>query len=791
MVKNVLTDDNLNLKLRTRQCMKKQFKLLPVLAILIVGMFAAASRLFIFPANATYVEGVIQQDTVWTLTDSPFVVINDVIVKPGFTLTIEPGVEVRFGGNFSLIVEGRLNAVGTQNSMIRFTSNKNQPTTGDWNTILFVNRTLQSTMIYNVVQYATNGITIQGANVDVENSEIDYCQVGIYATGDNTGLMKGNTVELNTDGVFLDGNTSGTTIENNTISANSRNGVSLQSNNGTSITNVVVFNNTLSSNSRGISIFGQVTTNNITRNSVSYNSIGILFESVTSSLSPQKNDIYGNTVGINASLSEPVNATYNYWGDQTGPYHVSLNPNGKGNPVQSNGKDIYFIPFLSAPSGYINARPVARLLSDKTVVTPNQDVVFIATTSTDDKRVDKYFFNFGDGKNSGWTTLSIFYHEYSAASPNPYQANVTVMDDFGAISNNVANVAITVQAGLTPIDVSLTLSQPQMVSGGHVSITVRAMLASSPLSNANITLFSVPSGTLSVGSGLTNSTGYFTSTLTVTEEGNLRITARASKSGNADGSDFEYLEVVPPLTLAFTANPTSLESEDTSSATVRVTYNSNPVQGATVTLTSDSGGTFSPQTNDTDANGYVDFTFKAPQTLTQLDITLTAMATKTGYWEGSSQIKLSVNPRILILKLTADPSIIESKGTSSLIAHVTSDGTPIANATVAISSNVSGNFSAKTGNTDASGNFTFTFTSAQTTAQTDVTITVSASKTGYVDGQNQTVVTVKAAPNTGSTGASGLPLTTILLILIPIVVVVIVVVLIKTKVIVFNREEES
>jgi parallel beta-helix repeat protein len=778
--------------------MKKQLKLLPILAILIVGMFAAASKLFIFPVNATYVEGVIQQDTVWTLTDSPFVVINDVIVKPGFTLTIEPGVEVRFGGNFSLIVEGRLNAVGTQNSMIRFTSNKNQPTTGDWNTILFVNRTLQSTMTYNVVQYAANGITIQGANVDVENSEIDYCQVGIYITGDNTGLIRGNTVELNTDGVFLDGNTSGITIENNSISTNSGNGVFLQSNSGTSISNVVVFNNTLSSNSRGISIFGQVTTNNVTRNSVSYNGIGILFENVTSSLSPRKNDIYGNTVGINASLSEPVNATYNYWGDQTGPYHVSLNPNGKGNPVQSNGNDIYFIPFLSAPSGYINARPVARLFSDKTVVIPKQNVIFIATNSSDDRRVDKYFFNFGDGNNSGWTTLSIFYHEYSAASPNPYQANVTVMDDFGAVSNNVANVAITVQAGLTPIDVSLTLSQSQMVSGGQVSIIVRAMLASSPLSNANIALFSVPSGTLSAGSGLTNYTGYFMSTLTVpsvTEEANLRITARASKSGNADGSDFEYLEVVPPLTLVFTANPTSIESEDTSNATVRVTYNSNPVQGATVTLTSDSGGTFSPQINDTDANGYVDFTFKAPQTLTQLEITLTAMATKTGYWEGSSQIKLSVNPRILILKLTADPSIIKSKGTSSLIAHVTSDGTPIANATVAISSNVSGNFSAKTGNTDANGNFTFTFTSTETTAQTNVTITASASKTGYVNGQNQTEVTVKAAPNTSSAGASGgafgLPLTTILLILIPIVVVVIVVVLIKTRVIVFGREEEG
>ena len=109
----------------------------------------------------------------------------------------------------------------------------------------------------------------------------------------------------------------------------------------------------------------------------------------------------------------PINATYNYWGDKSGPYHPSLNPDGKGNPIESNGIDIDFIPFLTHSVRYINQPPVARLLSDKITVAPNQEVLFIGTNSSDDGRVDYYLFEFGDGTDSGWTTLSAMTHKYS------------------------------------------------------------------------------------------------------------------------------------------------------------------------------------------------------------------------------------------------------------------------------------------------------------------------------------------------------------------------------------------
>jgi len=87
----------------------------------------------LFPiVKATYVEGTIDKDTVWTLLDSPFVVCQNVTIMEGVTLTIEHGVEVRFGGGpFTIIVNGRLIAEGTMEKPIKFTSNKESPEAGE------------------------------------------------------------------------------------------------------------------------------------------------------------------------------------------------------------------------------------------------------------------------------------------------------------------------------------------------------------------------------------------------------------------------------------------------------------------------------------------------------------------------------------------------------------------------------------------------------------------------------------------------------------------------------------
>jgi parallel beta-helix repeat protein len=770
--------------------MRKQFRLYAILTVLIIGSLAATSKTLFPQANATYVEGSIQQDTVWTLVDSPFVVVNDLIVKAGYTLTIEPGVEVKFGGAFSLEVEGVLNAVGTAEDAIKFTSNKYEPQLGDWGTIRLVNKLQTSTIAYSVVKYATHGITFENGTAQIRDCEISYNYLsGIYITGDNIGSIEDNAIQLNEDGIYLYGTTSGITIQDNTISANIEDGINFLSDAGTYINNVLVSSNTLSSNSKGINIYGNVSTS-ITHNSVSFNDVGIYFENVTNSLSPQFNDIYGNTNGMNLTQSMPANAEYNYWGDETGAYHVSLNPQGKGNPVQSNGDDIDFIPYLSAPNNYVNAQPVARLLSDKILVQPNQPINFIATNSSDDRRVDKYFFDFGDSQNTSWTTLSVFEHEYT--SVGTYQPSVRVMDDFGVISSPTT-ITVNVQA-LTPLDVSMSLSHSQMVSDGTVAITVRARVGSTPISGANVVIIPILGGTLTPQSGSTDSEGYFTSSYkapSVSEQTNIRIIARAYRTGNADGSAHKYLEVVPPLSADIVLSSSLIKSEASVDGTVHVTYNSNPVESAMVALTSDNGGVLTPQSASTDADGWLQFTYQAPQTFTQLSVTLTATITKIGYWSGSDQVQLSVAPKILTVDVVANPTTVDSEDSASITVHVSSEGIAVENATVTVSSDVTGEFSNSTGLTDINGDFQMIFTAPQTANMIGITISASASMSGYVVGQNQTSLTVNPAAGQGAGTVFGLSLTMLLLIIVPVIVVVVVVILIKKRIIVFSRGEEA
>lgn len=67
--------------------------------------------------SQTSVAGGIYQNTTWTLANSPYIVTGSIVVFPGNTLTIEPGVEIKIDNqtNTTIYIEtrGTLNCVGT------------------------------------------------------------------------------------------------------------------------------------------------------------------------------------------------------------------------------------------------------------------------------------------------------------------------------------------------------------------------------------------------------------------------------------------------------------------------------------------------------------------------------------------------------------------------------------------------------------------------------------------------------------------------------------------------------
>lgn len=756
--------------------MRKQICVFAILLTMVFGVFSSATK--IFPVvKATYVEEPITEDTVWTLVDSPFVVSNDIMVYPSVTLTIEPGVEVKFGGAFSLAISGQLFADGTSKP-ITFTSNKIEPQEGDWYAVIF-NGIQRSTLINCIVKYATNGILVENGDVEVRNSLVTFSENGIvaingelsvqnttvsqcsqngivanssettvqnciimqngengiYVNGDGPTTIELNTLMANGNGILITGSTtSNVYVNQNIISVNDENGIQIDAENHSNI-NIVY--NSISSNTKGLYISSPTSTH-LTSNAISYNSIGILYDDGSHTVN--YNDIYANELGMDVELNATVDAENNYWGDKSGPYHEKLNPNGQGNPVGGDGINLDFIFFLAKSSGIINTRPTAVLLADRILIPPNGDVVFFATESFDpDGRVDRYIFNFGDGYGSGLTTLSVFTHKYPLTGT--YYANLTVIDDYGTASIVVFGT-INVQ-NLPAPQVSVNLSNSTIHEGEQASITVHVTEGMTPVENATVTMLSVIGGNFSQSSGLSNATGYFVTTFTapdIAEKTYIRIVARASKTGYTNGVAHEYLEVSPFLSVQIDANPNTVKSEGTSQILVYVRSNDEQVANASVTVSS-SLGSLSAETGVTDSSGAFSVVFTAPQTTTSLDAIITAEATKGGYMNGATQVTIVIEPKVLNVQVGTQPNATISEAEVNVTVHVDYEMIPIQDANVAVTAD-GGNFSMANGSTDGYGTVKFVYTTPPVSTRSMIRITVSVSKTGYAASQSQTELMV-------------------------------------------------
>ncbi len=98
--------------------MKKTFPLIPVV-LSILSLFMLTNIY-----SQTHVSG--DQTGVWTTENSPYLVTGNITVPNN--LEIEPGVTVNFQGNYQFIVNGNLQAVGTETDSIYFTTDN--PATG-------------------------------------------------------------------------------------------------------------------------------------------------------------------------------------------------------------------------------------------------------------------------------------------------------------------------------------------------------------------------------------------------------------------------------------------------------------------------------------------------------------------------------------------------------------------------------------------------------------------------------------------------------------------------------------
>jgi parallel beta-helix repeat protein len=261
-------------------------------------------------AGPTYVSGTISSDTTWDLANSSYIVTGDVTVDPGITLTIEPGVEVRFDSTFSIIVDGKLIADGTSANPIRFTSNQSVPTKGDWYTIRL--RTDNNLIDNAEIEYATYGVflTFFGTGSTVSNTTITNCKNdGVYITNSDNNLISNVTSSQNDRFGITIYESYGTRIENSTVQYNNFFGINLNASTFTEIYDTNISYN----DGKGILFYSNSHNTTISGCQIDWNNHNGIDLSGTSD-----NDIFNTTViGNNGIGIDFGGVTINQWIENT------------------------------------------------------------------------------------------------------------------------------------------------------------------------------------------------------------------------------------------------------------------------------------------------------------------------------------------------------------------------------------------------------------------------------------------------------------------------------------------
>ncbi len=148
----------------------------------------------------TNISGFINANTTWDIGGSPYIITGNALVSQGFTLTINPGVIVKFNSPKALQIDGELIAIGNPQNRISFISNLSTPQAGDWSEMHFSSTCVSAT-------FDGNGNYLSG-------SIMKYCDV-LYGGGLGNGeihiessspyFSHWNTANSSNDGIYCNG----------------------------------------------------------------------------------------------------------------------------------------------------------------------------------------------------------------------------------------------------------------------------------------------------------------------------------------------------------------------------------------------------------------------------------------------------------------------------------------------------------------------------------------------------------------------------------------------------------
>lgn len=187
----------------------------------VAGLLAADGA-----TGETRVSGAVRG--IWRANDGPFIVEGHITLGANDNLVIEPGITVRFDGNYRFTIYGWITAVGTERDSIRFIGS-GQPSS--W---LGLNVSRGSAdrgqFKFCVVQDAYQGFSLDDADPLIENSRISFCgNAGVHFSRSLGRLLNCSISNISGHGVVIT-DQSRATVRDNNILACSDNGIAIGDN---------------------------------------------------------------------------------------------------------------------------------------------------------------------------------------------------------------------------------------------------------------------------------------------------------------------------------------------------------------------------------------------------------------------------------------------------------------------------------------------------------------------------------------------------------------------------------
>jgi len=276
----------------------------------------------------------------------------------------------------------------------------------------------------NTCENTGTGIYLwESGHCTITNNKCDNTGTGIYLYTSSDCTITNNICYSNTNYGICLSSSSTCTIKNNTCENNTKSGIFLSFS-----SDCTLENNTCDNNDNGISLRSS-DDNTFVNNTISENRVGIYLASSSRNNTAHYNNIFSNTeYGINASHNDgfTINATFNWWGAASGPYHPAKNLEGKGDYITD------YVKF--------NEKPVARIVSIS--VSPTLDDIVFTGQGLDDRAVERYVWRSSLDGNLYNGTTPVF--PTSGLSLGNHTIYLKVQDDNGAWSEE-ASKALVIQ----------------------------------------------------------------------------------------------------------------------------------------------------------------------------------------------------------------------------------------------------------------------------------------------------------------------------------------------------------